>query len=81
MSTYQQAIIAAGPRACARPEKTKGTEQALKKFEASAKNKNRHTTSKKRQANPGLEGILREGRGHWPIAFPYQKNIVFLTIL
>ncbi|HOT74896.1 MAG TPA: hypothetical protein PK467_03860, partial [Candidatus Wallbacteria bacterium] len=21
-----------------------------------------------------LEGILREGRGHWPLAFPYQKK-------
>ncbi len=33
-----------------------------------------HFINIKRQANQGLEGILREGRGLWPIAFPYQKN-------
>jgi len=36
--------------------------------------KSRHFTKIKRQANSGLEGILREGRGFWPIAFPYLKK-------
>jgi len=34
----------------------------------------RQSTKIKRQANQGLEGILREGRGLRPIAFPYQKK-------
>jgi len=36
--------------------------------------KSQRSTKIKRQANPGLEGILREGRGLWHLAFPYQKK-------
>ncbi len=59
--------------------------KAVKEFEAIAGNsiaklkhwqKSGHFIIIKRQANLGLEGILREGRGHWPIAFPYQKNFI-----
>jgi len=42
--------------------------------ELKRRQKSEHFTKIKRQANQGLEGILREGRGLWPLAFPYQKK-------
>jgi len=70
----------------ARKRASANERKALKKFEAiteksipelKLRQKSRHSTKIKRQANLGLEGILREGRGLWHLAFPYQKNVVF----
>jgi len=48
------------------------TEKSIAKLKP--RKKSRQYSEIKRQANQGLEGILREGRGLWPLAFPYQKN-------
>jgi len=48
------------------------TEKSMAKLKL--RQKSRHLATIKRQANQGLEGILREGRGHWHLAFPYQKR-------
>jgi len=50
-------------------------------IELKRRQKNRQSSKIKRQANQGLEGILREGRGHWHLAFPYlQKSVNYISI-
>jgi len=62
----------------------------VKKFEATTekskaklkfRQKSRHSTKIKRQANRGLEGILREGRGRGTSPSLIKKNKYILTAL
>jgi len=67
----------------ARMRASANEQKAVKKFQTTIekcstklkyRQKSGYFTKIKRQADQGLEGILREGRGLRPIAFPYQKK-------
>jgi len=74
----------------ARKRASANERKALKKFEAiteksipelKLRQKSRHSTKIKRQANLGLEGILREGRGRGTSPSLIKKNKYILTAL
>mgnify|MGYP006901959653 CR=1 FL=1 len=49
-------------------------------IELKRRQKSERFTKIRRQAIRGLEGIIREGRGHWPLAFPYrQKSVNYIS--